>query len=153
MNQFRTNKQNNVLRLLLRCQGPHNPLGMRRLTSIILQFDIVRAGLVDGEASVRLGRDIDDGRLAGVLGKEILEPLEVPLLELGLPDAEKLGNALLPAPLLRDGDGELLVRPAMVERLGPVDGRVHLDAEIEVLSGQEIGLVGREQAAESRTAA
>lgn len=69
-----------------------------------------------------------------------LEICEVPLLQLWLLKLEILGHSLSGLALLSNSEGELLVqRPA--DGLRAIDRLVNLKADVEVLTGQEIGPV------------
>lgn len=147
-----TNEEDDILGLALLGNVADNPVGGGLAAIVVVKGDLVLAGLVEGNAAVGLGGDVDDGGGLGILGVEVLEPLELPLLELGLGNLEGLGKVLgLPA-VLGDGDLELFVGLAAVGSLGAVDGGVDLDAEVKQLAGEEVALVGRQDAAEIRTA-
>lgn len=146
------NEENDVLGLALLGNVADNPLGVGLGAVVVVEGDGVLAGLVEGDAAVGLGGDVDDGGGFGVLGVQVLEPLELPLLNLGLVELEGLGKVLGLAALLGDGDLELLVGLAAVSGLGAVDGGVDLDTEIKELTGEEVALVGGQNAAEIRAA-
>lgn len=82
--------------------------------------------------------------------EKVFIPGEVPLLELDVVNLEELGDALGRTALLGDGDSELVVGHAVVEGLGAIDRSVDLEAEIEVLAGEEVGLVRWQNATKGR---
>lgn len=128
--------------------GPDDPIGNSLLVTIVRERNLVLPGLLQHDAAVDLASNIDQALLLGILSEEVLIPAKLPGLKLGLLDAEEVGDLLAGGALLGDGDGEVLVRDAVVEGLGAVDGGVDLDAEVEELAGEEVGLVGGEDAAE-----
>ena len=147
-----TNEEDDILGLALLGDVADNPVGGGLAAIVVVEDDLVIAGLVEGNAAVGLGSDIDDGGGLGVLGIEVLIPLELPLLELRLRNLEGLSKVLGLLALLGDGDLELFVGLAVVGSLGAVDGGVNLDAEIKQLTREEIALIGRQNAAEIRAA-
>lgn len=148
-----TNEEDDVLGLSLRLKLANSPLGSGLLAVVVVQGNGVRAGLVEGNLAVDLGGNVDNAGLVLVFGKQILVPLELPCLELGLADAKGLCKVLGLLALLGDGHGELLIRLSVVSSLGAVDGSVDLDTKIEKLARQEITLVGGENTAQSGTCA
>lgn len=145
-----TDEEDDVLSLALSVQRTDNPLGSGGLAAVVVQLDLVLARLVEGKLAVDLGGDVDSRGLLGVLGVEVLEPVERPLLNLGVGDGESLCDILGGFAVLGDGDLEGLIRLAVVGSLRAVDGSVNLDTEIEELARQEVGLIRRQDAAEGR---
>ena len=67
-----------------------------------------------------------------------LIPCEVPPLELGLLQVKILGGGYALLALLRNIEGEGLVRQKAIG-LGPVDRRVNFESDVEELSSKEVG--------------
>lgn len=145
-----TNEEDDVLGPLLGVEVADNPLGGGLLAIVVVQGDGVSARLVEGNLTVRLGGDVDNGGLVGVLSKEVLIPVECPLLERRLLDVKGFGKVLGLAAVLGDGHLELLVGLAVVGGLGAIDGSVNLDTQIKQLTREEVALVGRQNTSQGR---
>ena len=166
-------EEDNVLRLGALRRVADNPVGGGGGAIVVGQHGLVLARTVEGDATVGLGGDLDERGFLRVLCKEIyaalgqrgtahcvrleiltLIPGEIPPLELrGLNIPELLWGLWLAVPSLAgNGKGEVGIR-ASLACLGAVDGRVHLQPDVEVLAGEEVGLVGREDAAQVGTGA
>lgn len=148
-----TDEEDDVLGLSLGLKLANGPLGGGLLAVIVVQRNGVCAGLVERDLAVNLGRNVDNARLVRVLSKEILEPLELPGLDLGLLDVKGLCEVLGLLALLGDGHLELLVGLAIMSSLGAVDGSVDLDTEVEELAGEEVTLVWGQNTTERGTCA
>lgn len=148
-----TNEEDDVLGLSLRLEVANSPLGSGLLAVVVVQSNSVLAGLVERDLAVDLGSNVDNAGLVLVLSEEVLVPVELPCLNLGLLEAKGLCEVLGLLALLGDGDLELLVRLAIVSGFGAVDGSVNLDTEIEELAREEVTLVWGKNATKRRTCA
>lgn len=99
------------------------------------------SNLVECHAAVGFGSDVDERGGACGLGKEILIPGEVPAFECGLGDAEE--GACIHGGLTGAGDGEgkVCVWVGIAGGFAAVDGSMHFEANVKVLTGEEIDLV------------
>lgn len=145
-----TNEEDDVLGPLLGVKIANNPLGGGLLAIVVAQSDGVGARLVEGNLAVRLGRDVDDRGLVGILGKEVLIPVERPLLERRLLDTKGIGKVLSLAALLGNGHLELLIRLAVVGGFGAIDGSMNLDTQVKQLAREEVALVRRQNTSQRR---
>jgi hypothetical protein len=120
-----------------------DPVGNSLGAIVVVEGGNVLSGLVDGNSSVDLGSDIDEGSLAGLFSKEILVPAEVPLLELGLGNLEVRGGILSSGSLFGNGEAEVTIWDTTVG-LGSVHRSVNLETDVKVLTSEEISLIRRE---------
>lgn len=148
-----TNEEDDVLGLSLGLERANSPLGSGLLAVIVVQSNGVLAGLVEGDLAIDLGGNVDNAWLVLVLSEEVLIPVKLPCLDLGLLEAECLCKVLGLLALLGDGHLELLVGLAIVGGLRAIDGSVDLDTEVKELSGKEITLVRGKNATKRRTCA
>ena len=119
----------------------------------VLEGRGVLARLREGERSVSLGRDVDGRRRLGILSEQVLEPGKVPLFDRSFRGLEEIGDDGRVTLVVRDGQRKVFVGDTVVESFGSVDGSVDLESDVELGTGEELGLVGREDASESRTTA
>lgn len=109
-----TNEENHVLSLLLLGEVADNPVGNSLGAIVVAQSGGILARLVERNAAVGLGCDIDNGWCLRVLSEVVLVPLELPLLNLWLGDIEELGYLLRASASLLDGKRESLIRNTTV---------------------------------------
>jgi len=88
-----------------------------------------------------------------ILSEEILVIAKVPALNRRLRNAEELAGIHWCSPWRRDGEREVSVGVGVPSSLAAVDRRVDFEAYVEVLAGEMVDLVRREDATESRTGA
>ena len=119
----------------------------------VLESRGVLAGFGEGERSVSLGRDVDGRRRLGILSEQVLEPGKVPLFDRSFRGLEEIGDDGRVTLVVRDGQRKVFIGYTVVESFGSVDGSVDLESDVELGTGEEFGLVRREDASESRTTA
>jgi len=104
-----TDEEDDVLGLLLLGEVADDPVGDRLGAVVVFQSRRVLAWLVERDAAVGLGGNVDMGGGLRILGEEVLIPLELPGLERWLGDAEESADWLSSSTCLLDGEGEVLV--------------------------------------------
>lgn len=135
--------------LLHLADGPGGSGGL----AIILEGGLVFTGLIKVDLSVGLGGDVDNGWLASITGKVVLEPSEGPLLELRFGNLEPLGTGKDTAVATNSLDGELevLVWVWVSGSLGSVNRSMDFETDIESLTSKEISLIWRKNTSQIRT--
>ncbi len=104
-----TNEEDNVLGLPLLSQVANDPSSLGFATIVVVESGSVLAGLVESDAAISFGRNVDQGGLLRIAGKEVFVPRKVPLLQLGLVEVEVLGDWFRLLALLSNSEGELLI--------------------------------------------
>lgn len=105
-----SNKQNHILCFLSLAQLPNSPIRLRLGPIVVRECSNILAGLVEGDAAVGFGGNVDNRGSFGVLGEEVFTVFEGPFLELGGGGVEEGGDGDGLAALLLDRQREFLVR-------------------------------------------
>lgn len=143
-----TDEENDVLRLLGFLEVSHHPVGNSLGAVVVGECSNVLSWLVERNLSVDLGCNIDMRCLLLVLGEEVLVPFEVPFLNFWLSNLEVGSGSLSSGSGFGNRKSELLIRNSTI-RLGAVDWSMDLQANIEVLACEEVGLVRWEDTTQS----
>jgi hypothetical protein len=104
-----TNEEDDVLGLALLSQVTDEPSSLGFATIVVVESGSVLAGLVESDAAIGFGRNVDQSGFLRIAGKEVFVPRKVPLLQLRFVEVEVLGNRLRLLTLLPNSEGELLI--------------------------------------------
>lgn len=105
----------------------------------------------EGERSVGFRCYVDRSRSFGILSKEVFKVLERPGLELGITsEFEEFRDIRRITLVVGDGKGKVGIGHTTVVGFGTVDGRVDFESDVELGSGEELGLIRGEYTSESR---
>lgn len=85
-----TNEENDVLGLALLSQVANEPSSFRLASIVIVEGSSVLARFVKSDAAVGFSRNVDEGGPQSVACEEVFVPCEVPLLQFGFFEVEKL---------------------------------------------------------------
>jgi hypothetical protein len=118
----------------------------------VLQGGRIFTWFGEGEGSVGFGCYVDRSGGFGILSEEVFKVLERPGLELGiLGEFEERGDIRRITLGVGDGKGKVGIGHPTVVGFGTVDGRVDFESDVELGSGEELGLIRRKDTSESRT--
>lgn len=102
-------------------------------STVVRELDRVLSGVVEGDVSVRLREDVDEGGQLGILSREVLVVVERIALHSGLGDAVERRDLLKLRTVASNLELEDGVDSSIVVRLRAVDGRLHLEPDVEDL--------------------